>query len=74
MNEKFNRMHDNWLQSGNPADEPEGPDCNICGNCLEYEEDFDMDEETGRVYRSGGSWHCTNEHCGETAQEEEQDE
>lgn len=72
-NDKFNRMHDLWLQSGNPDDDPDGPCCDICSEPMEYEEDFDFDEDTGKVYRSGGGWNCTNKNCGETEKEEQEE-
>lgn len=62
--EQFDRMHDRWLQLGNPADEEDPAICSLCNEFMEYEQDVDVDEH-GRPYLSGGSWHCNNKTCGE---------
>lgn len=54
------RNYDNWLQKGNPADEPDDEICEECGAIMEYEDDVDVDEETGKPYISGGSFTCPN--------------
>jgi hypothetical protein len=60
---KFNRMHENWLQSGNPADDPDLILCEFCEEPMEFGEDFDYDEDTGRVVSVGSSWSCCNQKC-----------
>lgn len=58
------KNYDQWLQSGNPADDPDPEVCEKCGETMEWEDDVDLDEETGRPRASGGSWSCPNRNCG----------
>jgi hypothetical protein len=56
------KNYDNWLQQGNPADEEDAEICEDCGEFMEFEDDVDVDEDTGRAYVCGGSWTCPK--CG----------
>jgi len=58
------RNYDAWLQHGNPADDPDPEICDVCGETMEWEDDVDVDEDTGRARACGGSWGCTNRDCG----------
>ena len=72
MNDRqFAAAHDRWLNAGNPADEEDDEICDVCGECMEYEEDVDVDEDSGRAYVCGGGWCCTNKNCGEEDPEEQ---
>lgn len=64
MNEnQFLSRHTSWLNSGNPADINDEPECPCCGSTMDVEEDFDVDEETGTFYSSGNTFKCTNNLC-----------
>ena len=39
---------------------------------MEWEEDGEYDPESGRVVSSGGGWECTNKHCGEKEETDEE--
>jgi hypothetical protein len=58
------RNYDAWLERDNPANDPEPPECDKCGQHMEWEEDAERCEETGRVVSAGGSWSCMNQDCG----------
>lgn len=75
MSDPF-RNYDRWLNSGNPADEPEIPEegyCPHCGEEMSFEADVDCDEETGKAYYcGGGSWSCENKNCPPEKEEQEE--
>lgn len=50
--------YDDWLQKGNPAEEPDDEICETCGEIMEYEDGVDVDEETGKAYLCFGGWTC----------------
>jgi hypothetical protein len=52
--------YDDWLQKGNPDEEPEPKFCEACDAVMEYEDDVDVDEETGKAYVCFGGWSCPN--------------
>jgi len=71
MSDPF-RNYDQWLQQGNPADEPDPEFCETCDQAMEWDVDVDVDEDTGRARACGGSWHCTNENCGKPEEPSEE--
>lgn len=65
--------YDSWRTHDPASDEPEADICETCGSVMEWEDDVDVDEETGRAYRCGGHWSCKNPSCGEDEPAEEKD-
>jgi hypothetical protein len=68
------KNYDAWLQSGNPADDPEDEMCETCGTAMVWEDNVDIDEDTGRARLCGGSWTCPSRSCGSTTEPPEAEE
>jgi hypothetical protein len=62
--------YDAWKTSPPPEEAEEI--CDTCGCLMEWEEDGEYDPESGRVVSSGGGWECTNKHCGEKEETDEE--
>lgn len=56
--------YDSWKTLDETLESPDEEICSICGETMEFREDVDVDEETGRAYLCGGGWHCCNKDCG----------
>lgn len=56
--------YDSWLTEGSSSEEGEPDICETCGELMEWEDDVDVDEYTGKAYLSGGGWCCRNKNCG----------
>jgi hypothetical protein len=64
------KNYDAWKTSPPPEEAEEI--CDTCGCLMEWEEDGEYDPESGRVVSSGGGWECTNKHCGEKEETDEE--
>lgn len=65
---------DNWLQSGNPTEEPDAEECDRCGGDMVFIPEVGECEESGRMFMSGGYWKCPSRRCGGTSDATEDDE
>ena len=56
--------YDSWLTHDSASEEADPEICETCKELMEWRDDVDVDEDTGKAYLCGGSWHCRNKNCG----------
>ena len=65
--------YDSWKTHDPASEEAEQDICETCGELMEWVDDVDVDEETGKAYLCGGNWHCPNKNCGQEQKPSEEE-
>lgn len=71
---KLPSWYDSWKTHDSASEGVEPDICPTCNECMEWESDVDVDEDTGRPYICGGFWRCENRNCGVIEEEEKQED